>query len=94
ETLYFNNLEIAVHADINDKGQTVTFDTPDKITTATEPSTTTTNITGGKISTDITSDTVSTGDITKMYALLASAVSVLSLFVIAVCKRKTEKNEK
>ncbi len=97
ETLYFNDLEVAVHADINDKGQTVTFDEPDepdKITTATEPSTTTTNITGGKISTDITSDTVSTGDITKMYALLASVFSVLSLFVIAVCKRKTEKNEK
>ncbi len=97
ETLYFNDLEVAVHADINDKGQTVTFDEPDepdKITTATEPSTTTTNITGGNISTDITGDTVSTGDITKMYALLASIVSVLSLFVIAVCKRKTEKNEK
>ena len=97
ETLYFNNLEIATHSEINDKGQTVTFDEPDepdKITTATEPSTTTTNITGGKISTDITSDTVSTGDITKMYTLLACVFSVLSLFVIAVCKRKTEKNEK
>ncbi|MEE1154055.1 MAG: VaFE repeat-containing surface-anchored protein [Acutalibacteraceae bacterium] len=31
ETLYFNDLEIAVHADINDKGQTVTFEPSDKI---------------------------------------------------------------
>ncbi|MEF2919165.1 MAG: VaFE repeat-containing surface-anchored protein, partial [Acutalibacteraceae bacterium] len=37
ETLYFNDLEIATHADINDKGQTVTFEKPDEIESSGTP---------------------------------------------------------
>lgn len=94
ETMYFNDIEIATHSDINDKGQTVTFDKPDEITTATEPSTKSSDISGGNISTDITGDAVSTGDITRMYVLLTCIISVLSLAIIFTFKKKAEKNEK
>ena len=94
ETLYYNELEIATHSDINDKGQTVTFDEPAKITTATEPATTSSDITEAGISTNVAGDAISTGDITRMSALLAGVISVLSLAIITLFKKKADTYEK
>ena len=94
EYLTYEDVEVAIHADINDDGQTVTFEEPAKITTATEPATTSSDISGDNISTNVSGDTVSTGDITRMYALLACTISIVSLAIIALFKKKSDKYEK
>ncbi|MEE0929740.1 MAG: VaFE repeat-containing surface-anchored protein, partial [Acutalibacteraceae bacterium] len=85
ETIYFNDLEIATHSDLNDKYQTVTFDKPEE---PTQPATTTSTVPGDNISSNVPGDSVSTGDITSYYALLSLVVVIISLIVIVIFRKK------
>lgn len=75
ETLYYAEKEIAAHADINDKAQTVTF---------TEKQTTTTPDSGG----GKTTSAVKTGDETNMIGYVAMAGAAALAILMMVLRRK------
>lgn len=92
ETLYFDDKEIAVHADINDKGQTITFSSK-----PTEPSTTettiptentNTNISGDGIESNVPTESIATGDITTIYAVVSLGITLVAVAVIGISRRK------
>lgn len=92
ETLYFDDKEIAVHTDINDKGQTITF-TPK----STEPSTTettiptentNTNISGNGIESNVPTESIATGDITTIYAVVSLGIALVAVALIGISRRK------
>lgn len=84
ETIYFNDLEIATHCDINDDGQTVTFDTPDEIESSGTPDQTEST---GKP--DTTESTVPYTGSTVPYVLIILFISSAGVIML---NRKKENN--
>lgn len=83
ERLYFNNREIAVHTDINDKGQTIIFNVP-----PTEQATQTPTQSQSVVT---TIPNVYTGDLMGETIIICASALLLSMFGIFLTKSKKER---
>ncbi len=98
ESLYFDNNLIAEHTDIDDEGQTITFaqeEIPTQVVTepATIETTNTqdnidTDIEKEEISDDVSGNIISTGEDTRIYAVIAVVITVICLGIIIISGRE------